>query len=99
MTRKRPVIKISLENLSVTIAGIEVHPGYPPVDLPIGRCALSIKIGRRRKLFTGKIESVPNSIRDLECGSRLVYEHTFVPSNPAKGQELERIIEASWRER
>lgn len=89
-TRKRPVVKIPLDNLRVGLAGIEIYPGE--IKLPIGRCALSIKIGKRRKLVCGKIESLPNSVRDLERGSRLVYEHTFVPSNAKLGSKLEDYI-------
>ena len=46
-----------------------------------GKVALSVKVGKKRKLITGKIESVPISCRD----SGLYYEHYLISNSRKLG--------------
>jgi len=61
----RKVIKLAATNLYDGIADrvgwfvVNIYPRTPP----IGRVALSLKIGRKRRLVTGMIEAIPYSER------------------------------------
>ena len=94
------VFKIKLEELWEEGLGCFVNQWHvntwPPRNVPLGKVSLSIKVKKgRRRLIKGRIEPIPDSVRDDECGSRLVYYHVFTPNNPARMRQVLNIAKGT----
>lgn len=77
------VLRSNLYNFLSTDTRIQISP-YPRKELPHGKVTLSLKLGKKRKLVTGRIDSAPASSQ-FSC---LQYDFFFMPNNPKKLREL-----------
>ena len=82
---KRTVIKIKIDALSrdpcYSAFGVVCHFS-PNTIVPLGRCALSVKMRKKRRLITGKMDSFPETDQCPHGGIKLTYICVFTPSNP-----------------